>query len=715
MYRLITRKSFESEMFERASRKLGLEQAVLGGHNFRDDGMGDEGMAMSDKPSNKEMEQLLRQGAYALLDENDDDAREFCEDDIEKIMQERTHRIVLDAPGKSASWLTKKGGAFKKRAFTSAEGSKAADVDVNDPDFWAKVMPDLKTPETLERRFLALAQEAQEAEQQEAAEAQQQEAAEAAEASASAAEVTEGGEGGEGAEQQQGAEQQEQQEPPPPPGLSEEAEAAAAAAATVATAPEKKQSESVRAFYQDLEDMVTKLIDLHDRGKCPTRDRDLCVMLLFKISIKEDLFSAEQKAQVAKWRSLLEGTRMRTCRQDLGVESDDDTSVDGGGRGGGGGGGKKKGGKRGSTAGAGAGAGAAVGTSKEPDAHSDVCMVCFDGGELLLCDGQCRRAFHPKCVQLESAPKDAEWLCDDCKFGNMLCLVCGEAGVVNEEVVKCKKPTCGRFYHTKCLQSGDLDPLVRWFKSQQDRFVCPQHICAGCLERPGNKPDRENFFLQCVKCPTALHLRCAVHKPVRVLTHRSMFCDKHAAETAAAPLELAAVAHIKFPERRGAKPGPKPKPKLVPVDADSDDEGKSAKDQARRGRPSKTRDGEAEGEVGGAGGGGEKKKRERKRGKLPLSQYVSELAGPFRGDTFRLTFKALEDEEEGKEAEEKKRKKKEEEESADAGSAEEGGAGAAAGKPKDEEYCPCGKADTEKEDYIQCERCAIWCVCGSAL
>ncbi len=34
IYRLIPRRSFEAEMFERASKKLGLEQAVLGTRNF---------------------------------------------------------------------------------------------------------------------------------------------------------------------------------------------------------------------------------------------------------------------------------------------------------------------------------------------------------------------------------------------------------------------------------------------------------------------------------------------------------------------------------------------------------------------------------------------------------------------------------------------------------------------------------------------------------
>jgi len=286
VYRLITRKSFESEMFERASKKLGLEHAVLGGHNFRDDGGGEGGgegglAALVDKPTNKEMEQLLRQGAYALLDEDDEDAKEFCEDDIDKIMKERTHRVVLDAPGKTASWLTKKAGAFKKRAFTSSQGVAAADVDVNDPDFWAKVMPDLKTPESLDRRFALLSE---------------------------------------------------------------------------GEAEEGKEVEEVGTFFKDLEDLVKRMIDLHNKGKCPTRDRDICTMLLFKVSIKEDMFTGEQKGMVAKWRASLEGTRVRTCRQDMNVESDEDEeggSVGGrggrrgGGRGGGGEGRGRRGRRRG--------------------------------------------------------------------------------------------------------------------------------------------------------------------------------------------------------------------------------------------------------------------------------------------------------------------------------------------------------------------------------
>lgn len=231
-----THRSFEAEMFERANRKLGLEHAVLGGHNFRDEDA--ETMQQGKAPTNRELEQLLRQvgpflnfphypsqrktidhppltrslynllespsaacflclpqGAYALLEDDNERADEFCEDDIDKIMKERTHRIVMEAGGRTADWFTKKDGKVKKKVFTvrplpthppltyyklptiafftpsspfrllyppplltpsfplQVGDGKQVEVDVNDPDFWAKVMPDLKTPETLSKRF----------------------------------------------------------------------------------------------------------------------------------------------------------------------------------------------------------------------------------------------------------------------------------------------------------------------------------------------------------------------------------------------------------------------------------------------------------------------------------------------------------------------------------------------------------------------------------
>lgn len=95
IFRLITSRTFEQEMFDRASKKLGLEQAVLGTFEQGND---------DDKPTSKEMEQLLKKGAYALLeDENDEEGKAFCADDIENILAKRTRTRVIEG-AKTASW-----------------------------------------------------------------------------------------------------------------------------------------------------------------------------------------------------------------------------------------------------------------------------------------------------------------------------------------------------------------------------------------------------------------------------------------------------------------------------------------------------------------------------------------------------------------------------------------------------------------------------------
>ncbi|KAL7553315.1 hypothetical protein ACHAWF_016591 [Thalassiosira exigua] len=125
IYRLVTSRTFEQEMFDRASKKLGLEQAVLG--TFGQDNE-------DDKPTSNEMEQLLKRGAYALLeDENDEMGKEFIADDIESILDKRTRTRVVEG-AKTASWLNKKGMNVTKSKFASE--SETAGIDVDDPLFW---------------------------------------------------------------------------------------------------------------------------------------------------------------------------------------------------------------------------------------------------------------------------------------------------------------------------------------------------------------------------------------------------------------------------------------------------------------------------------------------------------------------------------------------------------------------------------------------------
>ena len=114
IYRLITSRSFEQEMFDRASRKLGLEQAVFGTFDKNDDG----------KPTAKEMEQLLKKGAYALIEDDDEITQNFVTDDIESILKKRTRTRVVEGT-KTASWLNKQGMVTKSK-FTA--DSKSASL-----------------------------------------------------------------------------------------------------------------------------------------------------------------------------------------------------------------------------------------------------------------------------------------------------------------------------------------------------------------------------------------------------------------------------------------------------------------------------------------------------------------------------------------------------------------------------------------------------------
>lgn len=70
----------------------------------------------------------------------------FVADDIENILLKRTRTRVVEG-AKTASWLNKAGMSVTKSKFESEAGGSALDID--DPDFWQKVMPDFITPDIL--------------------------------------------------------------------------------------------------------------------------------------------------------------------------------------------------------------------------------------------------------------------------------------------------------------------------------------------------------------------------------------------------------------------------------------------------------------------------------------------------------------------------------------------------------------------------------------
>ncbi|KAJ8366948.1 hypothetical protein AAFF_G00336370 [Aldrovandia affinis] len=124
VYRLITRNSYEREMLDKASLKLGLDRAVLQSMS----GNKDSSVNGIQQFSKKEIEDLLRKGAYAAIMDEGDEGSRFCEEDIDQILQRRATTITIESEGK--------GSTFSKASFVASENR--TDIALDDPEFWQK-------------------------------------------------------------------------------------------------------------------------------------------------------------------------------------------------------------------------------------------------------------------------------------------------------------------------------------------------------------------------------------------------------------------------------------------------------------------------------------------------------------------------------------------------------------------------------------------------
>lgn len=80
VYRLVTRNSYERDMFDRAGMKLGLERAVLQKLEKSSSSVSSHGEDVAPpQMSKQDVEELLKRGAYgAVMD--DDEGIKFCEE-----------------------------------------------------------------------------------------------------------------------------------------------------------------------------------------------------------------------------------------------------------------------------------------------------------------------------------------------------------------------------------------------------------------------------------------------------------------------------------------------------------------------------------------------------------------------------------------------------------------------------------------------------------
>jgi chromodomain-helicase-DNA-binding protein 7 len=132
VYRLVTARTYEADMFDRASKKLGLNTAVFQCGAFdsklRSDKNsnlnGDDkisGISGSKVPSKEEVEELLKNGAFYLLEGNGKAAREFQENNIEEILSRNSRLVRYQLTGMRST--------FSKTSFKSDKVKKSIHVN----------------------------------------------------------------------------------------------------------------------------------------------------------------------------------------------------------------------------------------------------------------------------------------------------------------------------------------------------------------------------------------------------------------------------------------------------------------------------------------------------------------------------------------------------------------------------------------------------------
>uniref|UniRef100_A0A673XDM6 Uncharacterized protein n=1 Tax=Salmo trutta TaxID=8032 RepID=A0A673XDM6_SALTR len=86
-------------MLDKASLKLGLDRAVLQSMSGSKESNVNGQIQQFSK---KEIEDLLRKGAYAAIMDEEDEGSKFCEEDIDQILQRRATTITIESEGKGS-------------------------------------------------------------------------------------------------------------------------------------------------------------------------------------------------------------------------------------------------------------------------------------------------------------------------------------------------------------------------------------------------------------------------------------------------------------------------------------------------------------------------------------------------------------------------------------------------------------------------------------
>lgn len=168
----------------------------------------------------------------------------------------------------------------------------------------------------------------------------------------------------------------------------------------------------------------------------------------------------------------------------------------------------------------------------ENDSNDDndyICAICKQGQNimssdildtLICCDGTCFQAFHLKCLNLKTIPKQEKWFCNDCKNKKHRCGICDKYGIDTEDknlisdeyVRKCNRNKCGKYFHYNCL-----NPLIT---NKKHYFTCPKHECCICHQK------KSPYLYTCPYCLNSYHANCI--PPNAKYSEICVICPKHA-------------------------------------------------------------------------------------------------------------------------------------------------------------------------------------------
>eukprot|EP00571_Detonula_confervacea_P013933 CAMPEP_0172304572 /NCGR_PEP_ID=MMETSP1058-20130122/5968_1 /TAXON_ID=83371 /ORGANISM="Detonula confervacea, Strain CCMP 353" /LENGTH=2415 /DNA_ID=CAMNT_0013015859 /DNA_START=210 /DNA_END=7457 /DNA_ORIENTATION=+ len=153
VYRLLTAKTYEMHMFHMASLKLGLDRAVLAHQrqNTNTDESSSKRKSKAEREEQaKEIDSLLKKGAYDVFNDDDDGAgQKFMDTDIDQLLEQSSRTVSYGDAATSS--LSSGLGSFSKASFVASTGEgDGKDVDLDDPDFWSKAVGLEAPPEELD-------------------------------------------------------------------------------------------------------------------------------------------------------------------------------------------------------------------------------------------------------------------------------------------------------------------------------------------------------------------------------------------------------------------------------------------------------------------------------------------------------------------------------------------------------------------------------------